>query len=451
MMVVTLGLFFAFIVTYEERNAVYHYDVKKDYIYDFNHTHLVKVHYQLHNGKIATRGKAVHQDAVFLKISLKTTLAGHFFDPKIFISAGNNKVVQTIERGGEGARYLNLSGLNLHEGATITVTGRFVHIRDQQITLIYLKHGITINNARILVISPHPDDAEIAAFGLYSGHDAYVVTIAAGDAGSNKYDEIFANRRQQYLAKARMRVWNSLTVPLLGNVNKGRAVNLGYFDGTLEKMHASVEMPVHSLYTGVSSINFFRGPKKSALLLPHPDDHASWITLVQDLRHIIQVIRPDIIVAPYPRIDRHPDHKMSTVAVIEAIRKLNMQNGYLFLYTNHYPLSDYYPYGNAGEPVTLPPAFGSVYFDDIYSYELAPEAQKMKLLALEAMNDMRLDTEWRSVNGAARLLYHTLIRKAEGNDYSYFRRAVRANELFFVVDIKNLYKSSILKQVQGTL
>ena len=38
----------------------------------------------------------------------------------------------------------------------------------------------------MLVIAPHPDDAEIAAYGLYTDTAATVATLTAGDA-SDRY------------------------------------------------------------------------------------------------------------------------------------------------------------------------------------------------------------------------------------------------------------------------
>ena len=45
----------------------------------------------------------------------------------------------------------------------------------------------SIEDKRVLVLSPHPDDAEIAAYGLYSSSNSRIVTITAGDAGKPKF------------------------------------------------------------------------------------------------------------------------------------------------------------------------------------------------------------------------------------------------------------------------
>ena len=42
------------------------------------------------------------------------------------------------------------------------------------------------DDERVLVVAPHPDDAEIAAFGFYADTRAMVVTVTAGDA-SDRY------------------------------------------------------------------------------------------------------------------------------------------------------------------------------------------------------------------------------------------------------------------------
>ncbi len=443
MLVLVPALLYAGIVAYEERNAVYHYDVRKDYVYDFTSAHPVLSRHRMRNGKFVIGDPIPAGDTVFLKIRLRTTPVGRFFDPKVFVYSGGRMLVQTIERGGAGTRYLNLSGLPLDAGTTLSLTGRHVRIDDQTVNLIRLKNAIDLKHARILVLAPHPDDAEIAACGLYSGHDAYIVTVTAGDGGDIKYGRIYADNREQFIAKARMRVWNSLTVPLLGGLTPERCLNLGYFDGTLMKMHEDRKAPVRSMTTGVASINVFRGPKDSRLQLPHPDGRATWDGLVRDLRHVIAAVHPDLFLAPHPVLDRHPDHKMATLALIEAIKSLHLQSGRLLLYTNHDPLSEYYPFGDAGEIVSLPPQFGRIDFDGVYSYKLKPSMQRMKLLALDAMNDLRPNTGWRSIKGAAKLLLRALRRTLEGNDYSYFRRAVRANELFFVVNVRSLYKKGI--------
>ncbi|ORU95098.1 MAG: hypothetical protein A6F70_10730 [Cycloclasticus sp. symbiont of Bathymodiolus heckerae] len=195
---------------------------------------------------------------------------------------------------------------------------------------------------------------------------------------------------------------------------------------------------VASLYTDINNVNYFRQQNLSSLT-PVTEGKASWPALIEDIKQILRVFKPDIIVTPYPAIDWHTDHKLSTLAVIAAIQELGLQQGRLFLYTNHLTANNYFPYGQQGELVSIPPDFNqSLYFDSIYSYQLAKP--KEKIFALEAMHDLRLDTSWLSVPGAFKILWTTLGNKLLLKDQTYFRRAVRANELFLVVDFSSLYK-----------
>src|SRR2546422_867970 len=51
---------------------------------------------------------------------------------------------------------------------------------------LHVCHESIRSEDRVLVIAPHPDDAELAAFGLYADTRATIVTVTAGD-GSARY------------------------------------------------------------------------------------------------------------------------------------------------------------------------------------------------------------------------------------------------------------------------
>jgi len=229
---------------------------------------------------------------------------------------------------------------------------------------------------------------------------------------------------------------------MLGGVMPEHAINLGYFDGTLKQMAENKSKSVHSLYTDIDNVNHFREQNLSSLT-PESQGKANWLSLVADLKQIIVAFNPDIIVTPYPALDSHNDHKLSTIVVIDAIKELNLQQGQLFLYTNHLTANDYFPYGQQGELISIPPDFNkSLYFDSIYSFRL-PQP-KDKIFALEAMNDLRLDTSWLNISGAFKIFTKTLSNKLILKDKTYFRRAVRANELFLVVNFSSLYNTETL-------
>ena len=77
----------------------------------------------------------------------------------------------------------------------------------------------------------------------------------------------------------------------------------------------------------------------------------------------------------------------------------------------------------------LPPwSGGDIFAERIYSHQLSPDESSLKLLALEAMHDLRpFDLR----DGRLRELPRRERKRAER--YDYFRRGPRPNEIFFVV------------------
>jgi len=435
----------------KKRNSIYPYKVSMDYIYSFNQTNAYITRLSLKNGRVdLPKDKNKYQTA-FLKVNVDSVLMGKYIQPSIEIIAGKSSVTQYIEHGAKGVRYLNLSSLLSKNETEIRLKGNYVSIYNQSTQLIGFKNK-SINKQKILIIAPHPDDAELAAYGLYSSDKkSYILTITAGDAGDDKYDEIYPNKAKQYLKKGQLRTWNSITVPLLGGVPIEQCVNLGFFDGTLKSMYRNKFSVISGRDTGTSDISTFRKQNISSLakgLIGKSD----WNSLVINIGYILKMVKPDIIVTPYPVLDRHDDHKLSSIAVFDAIKKVGMHKGLLFLYTNHLVLNEYYPYGNIGGVVSLPPYLGkAIYFDSIYSHGLSMDTQKDKIFALEAMNDLRLDTEWRFSQGAVRLAFSNLERDIKGKNKSYYRRFVRSNELFFVVNISDIYDGKKLNRIIGEL
>lgn len=433
------------------RSSIYTYETRRDYAYDFRGAAATVAELPLRKGRVQLPRGVDGSLTAFLKVDVDSSWRGRFFQPCIEIAGKNRSVIQYLEHGASGIRYLNISSLPPDESGGLRLTGRHAVLRDQPVALVTFRSPSPIGR-RMLVVAPHPDDAEIAAYGLYSDNrSAYVVTVTAGDAGPNNYDEVSLARAGQYLKKGQLRTWNSITVPLLGGIPPEQTVNLGFFDATLSAMYRDRSRPVRGRFSQVSDIATFRRQNLSTLgrsLTGRPD----WNSLVANLEYLLRRIQPEVVVTPYPALDKHPDHKLSSVALFEAIRRAGITRGRLYLYTNHFVLNAYYPYGAAGSAVTLPPDLGRpLPIDALYSHPLSPEKQVDKLFALEAMNDLRLDTEWRSPAGAIDLATAALKREIQGREKSYFRRAVRSNELFFVVEIAHLYNDKILREIQGRL
>jgi len=426
--------------------AKYKYDVTQDYQYALNTSTHHEIKTELKQGNIQFTSPQAW-DTGFIRLKVKSTLTGYFAEPFIeIITPKQHHSILTLERGASGERYINLPVVFNHKPISIKLAAHHLTLEDQQISVILFNNPIVRKHPKVLVIAPHPDDAEIAAFNFYSQHNSLIVTLTAGEAGSHSYEDIYPNIKKQYQNKGKLRVWNSITVPMLGGIPPEHAINLGYFDGTLPQMFAHKNTAVHSLYTGITDINRFRQQNISSLT-PRTNGAVTWIALVNDLKAILLSFQPDIIISPYPALDWHEDHKLATSAVIEAIKALQLQQGQLFLYTNHPTFNNYFPYGSQGELAPIPPDFHkTLYFDSIYSFLTADF--KEKIFALDAMNDLRIDTSWLSTKEAFDVVKKSFLRNILLRDQTYFRRAIRENELFLVINFSSLYQEKILEKIK---
>jgi len=430
-------------ILYFSLAAKYKYDVTQNYQYALNTSTYQEIKTELKQGNIQFTSPQAW-DTGFIRLKVKSTLTGYFAEPFIEIIIAKHHSILTLERGVSGERYINLPVALTNQPISIKLLAHHLILRDQQTSIILFNNPIVRKHPKILVIAPHPDDAEIAAFNFYSQHDSLIVTLTAGEAGSHRYEDIYSDIKKQYQNEGKLRVWNSITVPMLGGIPPEHAINLGYFDSTLSQMFAHKNTAVNSLYTGITDVNSFRKQNISSLT-PSTDGAATWTALVNDLKSILFRFQPNIIISPYPALDWHEDHKLASLALIEAIKELQLQQGQLFLYTNHLTFNNYFPYGNQGELAPIPPDFHkALYFDSIYSFSTTDF--KEKIFALDAMNDLRLDTRWLSSTGALNIFKKSFFRNILLRDQTYFRRAVRENELFFVINFSSLYKEKIFEE-----
>ena len=429
------------VTTSQKRSSVYPYDPGEDYTYAFDKSESVIYDIDISGDTMyLPLGNLSGMQTSFIKVELDKKFGSRIWQPYIQLSNGNGSIDQYFEFGVEGARYLNVSDL-LHEPADyIRFNTNHVSIAESGAQLLQFEND-SLANATFLFISPHPDDAEIAGYGLYSTYkDVYVVTVTAGEAGSYLYDELYPDREEHFLKKGDIRTWNSITVPLLGGVHPDRIMNLGYFDGTLRQMAADREVDVSGLYTPDSvTVHRFRKQNYSPIATGLKGG-ANWNCLVANMMHVIQEIDPDVIITTHPELDIHQDHQYSTYAIYEALRALGRNEGLIYLYTNHVPDNEYYPYGPDRSNMSLPPWFSeNLYFRRMYSHPLSASEQSDKMLALDAMNDLRPDTEWRSeLIATVRAARRAIEEFNHGEGQYYFRRAVRSNELFYVLDVADI-------------
>lgn len=356
--------------------------------------------------------------------------AGPEAEPRVEISAGSVRLVQYLETGARGLRWLNLTGLRrqLSDGVAVDIHGSGVTIEPGPATLRVFASRLSLSRP-ILVLAPHPDDAEIAAFGLYAGRDATIVTVTAGNAGDFNYRASVGDPAEHYLFKGYLRAVDSVTVPWQGGILPERCFNLGYFDARLEDMRQRPEEPVSEMYGPNQDVSIYRRANIGRLL-PTTSRTNTWAHLVEDLASVLRKVKPAIVVMPHPFLDSHRDHQLVAVAAVEALERWKKPALFL-LYTNH-ASANRYPFGPAGTVMSLPPWAGpELPVEGIYSHPVAAELQRRKLFALESMHDLRLSPAAQSTcwtPGAA--------APQDANPrfpgYDYLERAVRSEEVFFV-------------------
>ena len=167
-------------------NQLYEYNVHADYKYSFDEKKVAVYKSPIYGNRFQLPQTNTAWDTGFLKIRIESDWIGRLKEPFMEIASGDVTQRQYFERGASGVRYLNLSNFSTIRGGSgivISLIGHHVDLRDQEADL-YLFRNDPIGNDNVLIVAPHPDDAEIAAFGLYSQSRASIVTITAGDAGA---------------------------------------------------------------------------------------------------------------------------------------------------------------------------------------------------------------------------------------------------------------------------
>jgi len=368
-------------------------------------------------------------DTVLLGVRLKSP-EGDTGEPWVEATAGSLRIRQYLERGAHGLRWLNLTGLRaqLASATPVALVGHGVELETGTASLRVLTNRLDLKG-RILILAPHPDDAEIAAFGLYAQRNATIVTVTCGNAGDSNYRDQFQEPAEQYRFKGFLRAVDSVTVPWQGGIPPARCFNLGYFDARLQTMHAKPTEVVPEMYGPNTDVSPYRKANLSRLLGTGPRTN-TWAHLVEDLVKVLEQVKPTLIVMPHPVLDSHRDHAFTAVAAVEALRRWKGSATFL-LYTNH-ANENLYPYGPPGTPAPLPPWAGrELPGEGFYAHPVDPGMQRRKLFALESMHDLRLSPaeQGSCLSGGV---------KTQRDDYprvlavDYFRRAPRPEELFFV-------------------
>lgn len=390
---------------------------------------------------------------VLLQLSIESTAAGQLRDPWIEFSQAGRTQRQYFERGAVGSRYLNLSPL--FESAEtsalrcVRLRGRALRWRSQATLLVF--DPPQIESAKVLVLAPHPDDAEIAAFGIYATHEATVVTITAGErATGNLPPDIPIDARNRWAAL--LRVHDSLQPSPAAMACPLRRANLVFPDARLEAMAQAPQQPFTlaceaslpraQLRAGNSIVGLQRGAAA-----------CTWIDLVDEVALCLELSRPDVIVSPHPLIDGHSDHVATTVALEQALRRYRGPSPLLLLYAVHARDTLLYPFGPADSIASLAPGrYEGWVAESIYSHALAPELQRAKYFAVEAMHAVRsydsgAQRPWRASLLRLRRELASWIVGLGAQPSSLLRRAPRPNEIYYVLRSESL--PALLQQRTG--
>lgn len=365
-----------------------------------------------------------------LAVQVKSTWLGRFFDPVVELAGGDQPDRQVFERGGSGLRYLNLSGqAQVLSAGQLRVRGHFCRLAGEP--LLWSIEQPDYRQQRVMVIAPHADDAELAAFGLYSqAAETWIVTLTAGEIEAEHYQAMGLDKVEASRLKGRLRAWDSIAVPRWAGVPEAHCVQLGYFCLQLPAMQAAPQQPVASREAELGDIRAFR--RLNPFALPGDlDGLPTWNNLLADLRAVLLKARPEVIVLPHSSLDPHPDHICAQQAVLEALQGLEWQPSVLLGYANHLHDNDRWPMGDSGAGIALPPVFDGTQVLQPYCLSLSLEQQRDKAMALGMMHDLqpRAPFKRRLRRGLQRWLAGR--RASPYGQNEFFRKAVRRHELFW--------------------
>ncbi|MBI6552035.1 PIG-L family deacetylase [Pseudomonas sp. LY-1] len=407
------------------------YSPNEDYAYAFPHGSEVPG-LRLDAGRLLLDAPLAADDTLIVGIELQSSWLGRFIDPAVELLGLQTPDRQVFERGVGGRRYLNLTGAaDALAAGKLQVRGRFCRINGQP-TLWRFRQP-DYRQQRVMVIAPHADDAELAAFSLYSqAAESWIVTLTAGEIEAEHYQQMGLPKAQAAQLKGRLRAWDSIAVPRWAGVPEAQCVQLGYFCMQLAAMQAAPDQAQASREAQLSDTRLFR--QFNAFALPGDEDGApTWHNLIADLRALLLKARPQVIVLPTPLLDPHADHICAHAAILEALEGLAWQPDTLLGYANHLHDNDRWPMGDSGAGVALPPRFDTA--DELVpcSFTLALSQQQDKAMALGMMHDLQPRAPFK--RRVRRWLQQVLAGRSPSpyGENEFFRKAVRRHELLWVL------------------
>jgi LmbE family N-acetylglucosaminyl deacetylase len=393
----------------------------------------------------------LHTGTAFVELTVEATLDGRFREPFIEARRGAAHCRQHFERGAFGRRRINLSPLFEAAGDGKPPAGR-VELRGRGIAwrsegALELHDRPAIADAQILVVAPHPDDAEIAAFGLYAERRSWIATLTAGERGTTDFsmvNPIGAGAGGNVAREnAALRVWDSLSVPRLGAVPPDRCLNLVYPDGRLEELRESPERAVPIACEADLPRRVLRA-RNPLSWLQGGEPGCTWNHLIAELARLIDTTKPDVVVCPHPLVDAHPDHIHATLALDEAAARATHRPRTFLLYAVHAREVPLHPVGPASGVVSLPPWSDREWLADaLYSHPLSPELQRAKFFAIDSAHDDRAfpRVEPATLAGVWSSFRHEIAGWIAGlgtRPTTFLRRGPRPNEIYAVASAATL-------------
>lgn len=287
-----------------------------------------------------------------------------------------------------------------------------------------------------IVISPHPDDAELSSFFYYSKRceSSYIVNLTAGEYLSRLESQYITglcdNLQEAMNLKGIVRLWNGLNIPAFGGVPLSRVASLGYKDGGLELDRKSCHPPNYNyrhIADGFMAYN------------------AEPASIVNDLSLILSSIKPVVVIVPNPFIDRHPDHVTSAILLAEAMAISGFYPDKVFLYAIHqgcdgvvhsYEQSKYI----SGKEFTV---MKNIFHNgfSMYSESSNELEHKMKIIALDAMHDLRHKEKLFRKIKVCISDFLRVRRKIKKHPHDLVNVFGKKNETFMVVDGHDFYSA----------
>ncbi len=402
------------------------YRAKSDYDYRFENAREIALLISkgcLHSEKQIS----VEADTWIIEFRVRGNWLSYFVDPYLIIDSERFD----FERGVDGLRFISLSSAGkplLSEGLPLKAQ----HCQIIGKIKLHAFNNPPYAEKRMLIIAPHADDAELGAFGLYrQAPDVMIATLTQGEIEAEDYQKHGLNKVQAGILKGRLRTWDSMAIPLWGNVPQANCLQLGYYCMQLKAMHENPEQAYGSKLTERSDTREARQWNQRAL--PSDQDGApTWKNLVNDLVNLLETFQPEIVVTPHPGLDPHPDHQAATKALDEALEQSTHRPTALLYYANHLHDNDRWPMGPAGAGISLPPSFDSTSAECFWSFPTSPEVQRDKAMALAMQHDLQTPLGWKK--RLRRQLQHWLAGRTwpPTGENEFFRKAVRSSELFHI-------------------